>query len=204
MVGIIIDILIVAFLALSVFLGYKKGFVTLEIILCSFIISILITFVLYRPLGNLIINTTSIDESIEDSIYNKVTETMQKDSSGELTSDLIESAKQGMLEQSARELAINIVYGGTAIVLFIIVRIILIFVNALANLIAKIPLIKQANELGGAIYGLLRGIVIIYLVLLIIYYVGEFYPNNIATQSINETTLTKVMYENNLFNIFLN
>ena len=204
MVGIIIDILIVAFLTLSVFLGYKKGFVSLAIKLCAFIIAILITFVLYRPLGNLIINTTSIDESIEDSIYNKVTETMQKDSSGELTSDLIESAKQGMLEQSARELAINIVYGGTAIVLFIIVRIILIFVNALANLIAKIPLIKQANELGGAIYGLLRGIVIIYLVLLIIYFVGEFYPNNIATQSINETTLTKVMYENNLFNIFLN
>ena len=201
MVGIIIDILIVVFLALSVFLGYKKGFVSLAIKLCAFIIAILITFVLYRPIANLIINTTSIDESIEDSIYNKVTETMQKDSNDELTSDLIESAKQGMLEQSARELAINIVYAGTAIVLFIIVRIRLIFVNALANLIAKLPIIKQANEVGGAIYGLLRGIVIIYLALLIIYFVGEFYPNNIATQSINETTLTKVMYENNLFNI---
>ena len=66
MVGIIIDILIVAFLALSVFLGYKKGFVSLAIKLCAFLIAILITFVLYRPLGNLIINTTSIDESIED------------------------------------------------------------------------------------------------------------------------------------------
>ena len=200
--GIIIDILIVAFLALSVFLGYKKGLVSLAIKLCAFIIAILITFILYRPIGNLIINTTSIDESIENSIYNRVTETMQKDSSDELTSDLIESAKQGMLEQSARELAINIVYAGTAIVLFIIVRIILIFVNALANLIAKLPIIKQANEAGGAIYGLLRGIVIIYAVLMIIYFVGEFNPNNIATQSINKTTLTKVMYENNLFNIF--
>ena len=121
MVGIIIDILIVAFLALSVFLGYKKGFVSLAIKLCAFIIAILITFVLYRPIANLIINTTSIDESIEDSIYNKVTETMQKDSNDELTSDLIESAKQGMLEQSARELAINMVYAGTAIILFVIV-----------------------------------------------------------------------------------
>ena len=202
--GIIIDILIVAFLALSVFLGYKKGLVSLAIKLCAFIIAILITFILYRPIGNLIINTTSIDESIENSIYNRVTETMQKDSSDELTSDLIESAKQGMLEQSARELAINIVYAGTAIVLFIIVRIILIFVNTLANLIAKLPIIKQANEAGGAIYGLLRGIVIIYAVLMIIYFVGEFYPDNIATQSINQTTLTKVMYENNLFNIFFN
>ena len=202
--GIIVDIILIALIALSIFLGYKKGLASLAIKLCAFIIAILITFILYRPIANLVINTTSIDESIEDTIYNKVTEMIQKDETNELTSDLIESAKQGMLEQSARELAINIVYGGTAIVLFIIVRIILIFVNALANLIAKIPLIKQANELGGAIYGLLRGIVIIYLVLLIIYYVGEFYPNNIATQSINETTLTKVMYENNLFNIFLN
>lgn len=202
--GIVIDVLIVAFLALSVFLGYKKGFVSLAIKLCAFIIAILITFVLYRPIGNLIINTTSIDESIEDIIYDKVTKTMQKDNSDELTSDLIESAKQGMLTEASRELSINIVYAGTAIVLFIIVRIILIFVNALANLIAKIPIIKQANETGGAIYGLLRGIVIIYLVLLIIYFVGEFNPNNIATQSINDTTLTKVMYENNLFNIFFN
>ena len=202
--GIAIDIFIVVFLALSVYLGYKKGFVTLAIKLCAFLIAILITFVLYRPLGNLVINTTSVDESIEDSIYNKVTETMQKDESGELTNDLIESAKQGMLEQSARELAINIVYAGTAVILFVIVRIILIFVNALANLIAKLPIIKQANEAGGAIYGLLRGIVIIYAVLMILYFVNEFYPQNIVTQSINQTTVTKIMYENNLFNIFLN
>ena len=200
--GIFVDIILVVLIALSIFLGYKKGLAQLAIKLCAFIIAILITFILYRPIANLVINTTSIDESIEDSIYNKVTEMIQKDDTNELTSDLIESAKQGMLEQSARELSINIVYAGTAIVLFIIVRIILIFVNALANLIAKLPIIKQANEVGGAIYGLLRGIVIIYLALLIIYFVGEFYPNNIATQSINETTLTKVMYENNLFNIF--
>ena len=200
--GIFIDIILIALIALSIFLGYKKGLASLAIKLCAFIIAILITFILYRPIANLIINTTSVDESIEDTIYNKVTEMIQKDETNELTSDLIESAKQGMLEQSARELSINIVYAGTAIVLFVVVRIILIFVNSLANLIAKLPIIKQANEVGGAVYGLLRGIVIIYLVLLIIYFVGEFYPNNIATQGINETTLTKIMYENNLFNIF--
>ena len=202
--GILIDILIVVFLILSVFLGYKKGLVSLAIKLCAFIIAILITFVLYRPIGNLIINTTSIDESIEDSIYNKVTETMQKDTDNELTSDLIESAKQGMLTEAATELSINIIYAGTAVVLFIIVRIILIFVNALANLIAKLPIIKQANELGGAIYGLLRGIVIIYAVLMIIYFVGEINPTNIATETINQTMLTKTMYEHNLFNVFFN
>ena len=200
--GIIVDIILVALIALSIFLGYKKGLASLAIKLCAFIIAILITFILYRPIANLIINTTSVDESIEDTIYNKVTEMIQKDDTNELTSDLIESAKQGMLEQSARELAINVVYGGTIIILFIIVRIALIFVSALANLVAKLPIIKQANEAGGAIYGLLRAIVIIYAILLIINFVGELSPNNIATQTINETTLTKTMYENNIFEVF--
>lgn len=200
--GIFLDILLVALIALSIFLGYKKGLAALAIKLCAFIIAILITFILYRPIANLVINTTSVDESIEDTIYNKVTEMIQKDETNELTSDLIESAKQGMLEQSARELAINVVYGGTIIILFIIVRIALIFVSALANLVAKLPIIKQANEVGGAIYGLLRAIVIIYAILLIINFVGELNPKNIATQTINESSLTKIMYENNIFNIF--
>ena len=200
--GIIVDIILIALIALSIFLGYKKGLASLAIKLCAFVIAILITFILYRPIANLFINTTSIDESIENTIYNKVTEMIQKDETNELTSDLIESAKQGMLEQSARELAINIVYGGTIIILFIIVRIALILVSALANLVAKLPIIKQANEVGGAIYGLLRAIVIIYAILLIINFVGELNPKNIATQTINETTLTKAMYENNIFNIF--
>ena len=199
--GIIIDIILVLLIALSIFLGYKKGLASLAIKLCAFIIAILITFILYRPIANLIINTTSIDESIEDTIYNKVTEMIQKDETNELTSNLIESAKQGMLEQSARELAINVVYGGTIIILFIIVRIALIFVSALANIVAKLPIIKQANEIGGAIYGLLRAIVIIYAILLIINFIGELNPKNIAAQTINQSTLTKTMYDNNIFNI---
>ena len=200
--GIFIDIILIALIALSIFLGYKKGLASLAIKLCAFIIAILITFILYRPIANLIINTTSVDESIEDTIYNKVTEMIQKDETNELTSDLIESAKQGMLEQSARELAINVVYGGTIIILFIVVRIALIFVSALANLVAKLPIIKQANEVGGAIYGLLRAIVIIYAILLVINFIGELNPKNIATQTINESTIIKAMYENNIFNIF--
>lgn len=200
--GIIVDIILIAFLILSIFLGYKKGLAALAIKLCAFIIAIVITFILYRPIGNLIINTTSIDESIEDSIYNKVTEMIQKDDNNELTSDLIESAKQGMLPEASRELAINVVYGGTLIILFVIIRIALIFVSALANLIAKLPIIKQFNELGGAIYGLLRGAIILYAILLIISFVGELSPKNMATQAINESTIGKIMYENNIFNVF--
>ena len=69
--GIIIDIVIVALIALSVFLGYKKGLVTLAIGLCSFIIALVLTLILYKPITNLVINTTTIDDTIENSILEK-------------------------------------------------------------------------------------------------------------------------------------
>ena len=58
----IADIILIAVLALSVFLGYKKGLIELSISLCAVVISIVATMVLYRPITNLVINTTSIDE----------------------------------------------------------------------------------------------------------------------------------------------
>lgn len=71
--GIIIDICIVVFILLSIFLGYKKGLVSLAIGACAFIIAFAITFILYKPTGNLVINTTSIDETIQNVILEKVT-----------------------------------------------------------------------------------------------------------------------------------
>ena len=51
----IADIIIIAILALSIFLGYRKGLVELGIKLVSVIIAIVLTLILYRPITNIII-----------------------------------------------------------------------------------------------------------------------------------------------------
>ncbi len=125
---------------------------------------------------------------------------MQEDS--EETSKLIESAKNGMLPETAKNLADNIVYGGVMAILFIGSRIALRFVSAIANLVAKLPVINQFNKIGGALYGLLRGCLLIYAILMIISILGTVNPKNSLHQSINETSLGKTMYENNVLNVF--
>ena len=50
------DITIIAIMALSIFLGYKKGLVKLGIGLCAGIIAIVVALILYRPITNLVIN----------------------------------------------------------------------------------------------------------------------------------------------------
>lgn len=199
--GIIVDLIIVAIIALSVFLGYRKGLVSLAIGACTFIIALAVTLILYRPVGNLIINTTGIDEMLQNTILEKVNEVMEQDTNQ--TNQLIESAKNGLLPETSKTLANNIVYGGVMLILFIGTKLALRLVKAIANLIAKLPIISQFNKLGGALYGILRGALLVYVVLMIISIIGTVNPNNVLHKDINESTLGKLMYENNIINAFL-
>lgn len=200
--GIVIDLIIVAILAVSIFLGYKRGLITLAVKLCATIIALVVTLVLYKPVSNLVINTTSIDETIENVIFEKANNVMEEQSGGEQANTIINEAKEGLLPDVARQLSINIVTGGVIIVLFIAIRIILRFITALANAVAKLPILKQFNEGGGALYGALRGILIIYVALMIINVFGQINPQNSLHKNIEESYIGKSMYNNNILNVF--
>lgn len=199
--GIVVDLIIIAIIALSAFLGYRKGFVTLAIKFFAFIIAIAITFIIYKPVSNVVINVTQIDESIENSILEKANEIMTNEEN-ETSNKMLEDAKTGILPQTAREIAVNIVTGGVVLILFIAVRIALKFITALANIVAKLPIIKQFNEMGGLLYGVLRGVLVVYIAMLLIGVVGQINPQNSIHQNINESYVGKMMYENNVLNIF--
>lgn len=170
--GIVVDLIIIAIIALSAFLGYRKGFVTLAIKFFAFIIAIAITFIIYKPVANVVINVTGIDESIENAILEKANDIMTNEEN-ETSNKMLEEAKTGILPQTAREIAVNIVTGGVVLILFIAVRIALKFVTALANIVAKLPIIKQFNEMGGLLYGVLRGVLVVYIAMLLIGVVGQ-------------------------------
>lgn len=203
----VVDLIIIAIVALSTFLAYKKGLVNLAIGLCAFVVSIVITVILYQPISNLVIHTTSIDEMIEDAIYEKANEMMTKDENdndndNDLTNDLVEIAKNEMLPETARTLAVNIVTGGVILILFVGVKIALRFVSAFANAVAKLPILDQINKAGGLVYGLLRGILMIYIVLVILHIPAQINPNNVIHENIEKSYLGKSMYENNILNVF--
>ena len=193
--GIAVDIVIIAIILLSTFLAYRKGLVKLAIQLFSFVIAIVVTFILYIPISNFVIN--------ENAIYEKANDIMvESEGSNELANQVVDTAKNEMLPETARTLAINIVRGGVIIILFIGLKIALRFVTALADLIAKLPIIEQINQLGGLVYGILRGIIIIYACLLILSVSGQIIPENQINQGVEQSYIGKVMYENNILKVF--
>ena len=208
--GIIVDIIIIAIIALSIFLGYRKGLIELAIKLCAFVIAILITLILYKPVSNLIINTTSIDETIENSILEKANDVMEGEedeelseetnpaSTEELSEEIKQEAREGLLPEAARGLSVNIVRGGVIIILYVLVRIALRFVTALANLVAKLPILKQFNKVGGVLYGLIKALLIIYVLLAIVFIIVCYVNNTTIAEAINSSYITKFFYDNNL------
>ena len=197
--GIVVDIIIVAIIALSTFLAYRKGLITLAIQLVAVIIAVVLTLVLYKPVSNLIINVTGIDEMIQDAILEEANDIMTNGE--ENANQVVETIQNNMLPETARTISINIIQGAVILILYVVIRLILRFVTALANLVAKLPILHQFNKLGGIIYGILRGLLIVYILLLLVNVSGEIDPKNNVYTTVEESYIGKIMNENNVLSI---
>ena len=204
--GIIIDIVLLLFLLGSVYLGYRKGLVKVAVSLIAFIAAISITVLLYRPIADLIIKNTDWDEKLQATIESNVdSATSSNNEEGEqsITDGIVEGAKKEILPATSKTVATNIIYGGTMIGLFIVSRLLLLLINLLADAITSLPIIKQFNEAGGIAYGCLRGIIIVYAIIMLLNFIISFDPNGSLNDIVQSTILTKLLMNFNIFNLFM-
>lgn len=212
--AIIIDLIIIAILVLSTFLGYKKGLIGVAFKILSFIIAIIITLILYRPISNYIINNTEIALTIENSISEKLSTTkMEEGKIDESSTDLpnvvvnyinkeivstVNETGDALVQIVAKELSQTIINLIVVIGIFVITRLLLLFAKAILSAVAELPIIKQFNEVGGIIYGILRGILLIYVLLAILSFILPMLDKTAILSAINNSILTKILYNNNL------
>lgn len=199
--GIVIDIILVLIVALSAFLGYKKGLVELGAKLFAGIIAIVITLIIYKPVGNIVIKNTSIDEKIENTILEKTTNVIDENSKisdnkyiQDASDNAVSQVKEEVLPEQARNIAVNVVYVATALILFIVSKIVLSIVISLANAVASLPILKQFNEIGGLLYGLVRGAIISLVLILVIGTIAKLNPNGSLSKNVESTYLLKEVY----------
>lgn len=195
----LIDIILLLIIALSTFIGYKKGLIKIAFKLVSFILAIVISIVLYRPISNFIINYTPIDNILEETIESRLSSSsITKEETNNIISNYysnVKNASIGIVSQSIAKTIINI---GCMLLVFIISNIILLFFRFSGDLIAKLPLIKQCNSVGGFLYGLLVGFVLIYVVLAIVAILSPVLNINNFIKVINSSIITNIMYNNNI------
>ena len=212
-VGIVVDIIVLAFILISIFLGYKNGLVDSLVKILSFFIAIVLAFVLFKPVGNFIKDTTKFDETLSSTIENALSSNSINEEKLNEESDMpkvitdyvakeIKNAtattQNEIAKTVAEKLTLTIINGISFIGIFLVARIVLFFVRKLADLFAEIPVIKQVNEIGGATFGLLRGLFVVYLLLAIISLLAAVIMQTGVISAIESSYVTSILYNNNL------
>lgn len=199
--SLLVDLIIVAIILLFTFLGYKRGLVKVAIKLCTFIIAIIIAFMFYKPIANVVIENTNIDETIQTTITDRILpEGVAVDQEVDLTNDLpsvILKNSANTVQDISKSISTTLIETACLLIIFVAVKIILKFVTILADLIAKLPILKQFNKLGGTVYGILEGAVFVFIGLAVISLIAPLIDTSIL-DAINSSTLGSVLYNNNL------
>ena len=200
--GIIVDLIIIAVVLLFIFLGYKKGLTGSLIKLLSFIIAIVVAFVLYKPVANAVIENTVIDDNIRTTLSATLgvedkTENTEENVPSTIMDNInkeIENATDDVKANVIDHTTITIVNIGSGIVIFLAVRVISLF----AKILTDLPVIKQVDKLGGLAYGAIEGIVIVYAVLAVISLTSVIWANNAVVTAIAKSSLGEMLYNNNI------
>lgn len=195
----LIDLILIAIIALFTFIGYKKGLIRVAFGLVSFILAIVISVILYKPVSNFIIKYTPLDNYIETAVAERLTSSeTTKEETENIVSNYYNNIKNASTSVIASGISKTVINISSMLIVFIISKIILIFFKFIGDIIAKLPLIKQFNSAGGFIYGLLKGFVIIYIILAVITILAPIIDINNIVSIINSSIITNIMYNNNI------
>lgn len=206
--GIVFDIIIAIIILANIYICYQKGLVKLAVGLIAVVLSIIIALVLYKPVSSAIINNTMIDDNIKNSIIENFTVKEEKQEQTEdnglikymesYVDDAVNKTKNEIVIESAGVIANKVINVGVILGLFIISRVILMVLTLVADLITELPILKQFNTVGGILYGLIKSLLIIYVVLAIMFFIIYTTGNTTMSEAITNSFITKFFYNNNI------
>jgi len=129
--SIVIDLVIIGVILLCIIIGYIRGLTGALIKILSFVVSLIIAFVLYIPVSNFIISNTQIDENLQSSIKNIILQEEADDVQENMPTAITDyinnkieetanKAKENIVNSTASDVSTTIIRAGTWIGLFIV------------------------------------------------------------------------------------
>ena len=179
----IADLIVVIFLALFVYLGYKAGLVKTLFGLASYFISILLGLMLFPVVSDLFKNSF-----IYDAVLNFSEKQTQIDIGGNSLINEILGQLGNQASVTIASLLINII---SFIAVIIVCKIILNIIYRSLKFIVKMPVISFENRILGAAAGGIKGVLLLYIIFLLI----NFMPLNLTSKAIDNINDSKIAYK---------
>ena len=219
----IVDIIIILIFVSSIAIAYVRGLSSVIYQLASWIITIILIFILCRPITNVIIDNTTLDETISEKIQINLednfgenleegTSINEEDSNISnsvigLINGYISEANEKGTENIAKYVSDEISYiAVSAIVIlgiFIFARVISLILKFVLDVIVSLPVFGTVNKVGGIAYGVIRAFLIIYIVLAIISLLSPTLANTGLISTIKSSHIGSIFYNDNIILNFL-
>ena len=212
----IVDIIIVVLIVLSIIIGVLRGFANTVLAVASIILSLVAAFFLCGPIAKLLCNLTDIDEGVRTKVINfipisekdieieidtnSVPEIAQNaiDNTINETTESINQKKNEIINSAADTATANIMKALAFVIVYLVVRLIFFGLSIITQIAKNQEFIEKVDQGLGFWFGLLRGLLLVYVMLGLIK-VCEIMPNyDTIVQEIHQSTIGNYLYENNL------
>ena len=218
-------LIVIAIMALSVFVGYKKGLVKIVASLLATVIIIVLVGMFTPSVSRWIRKSTPLESVIQKEMVKMLTEEGEESSKEELPKEeqisMIEKAelpkffKDMLLENNNKEVykALGVEnfmdYTGAYVakviadiiaflVTFLIVSVVVRIAISALGIIDKLPLIGGVNRLAGSVIGVGIGIVIVWILFIVVTLLYDTDLGRMCFENIETNPILKTMYDNNL------
>lgn len=200
-----VDVIIVIFIVLLCFQGYRKGFINTVFDTLGILISFFLSKELYHFAENFLLKNTKLFVKLHDYFETKLSENVINNVNKNIPVELQKFLNNIIINETndtfaafIDNLSLLIMRSISFVITLLVIYAVLLLITILVNTIFKLPLLNLTNRLFGAVMGILKSVILLYLIFALAAPLLSFMQDKPIAKSILNSESSKIFYDNNI------
>lgn len=200
----IVDVIILVFAGYLCFMGYRKGFILTVFDTLGLVISFFLSKEFYHFAENFLLNNTKLFVKLHDYFETKLSMSAVSNTSKipvelqKFVNNIMASEASDTFAVFVDNISLLIIRSISFVVTFLAIYVILLILTAFINTVMKLPFLNLTNRLFGAFMGILKSVILLYLIFALAAPVLSFMHDKPFAQEVLKSESSKIFYDNNI------
>ena len=200
----IVDVIILVFAGYLCFMGYRKGFILTAFDTLGLVISFFLSKEFYNFAENFLLNNTKLFVKLHDYFETKLSMSAVSNTSKipvelqKFVNNIMASEASDTFAVFVDNISLLIIRSISFVVTFLAIYVILLILTAFINTVMKLPFLNLTNRLFGAFMGVLKSVILLYLIFALAAPVLSFMQDKPFAQEVLKSESSKIFYDNNI------
>lgn len=200
-----IDVIIVIFVGYLCFQGYRKGFIKSLFDTLGVVVSFFLSKELYYFAENFLLNNTKLFVKLHDYFETKLSENVVRNINNNIpvelqnfVNNILNSEVSDTFAVFVDNISLIIIRSISFVITFLALYAVLLLLSTLINTIMKLPLLNLTNRVFGALMGILKSVILLYLIFALATPLLSFMQDKSLAQLVLNSESSKIFYDNNI------